>query len=36
MSTRIVGELPGARIVEGDKFGAVGLGLTIEALRRYG
>jgi len=30
----IVGELPGARIVEGDKFGAVGLGLTIEALRR--
>jgi hypothetical chaperone protein len=28
--------LPSARIVEGDIFGAVGKGLTIEALRRYG
>ncbi|HEY0331838.1 MAG TPA: Hsp70 family protein [Rhodopseudomonas sp.] len=28
--------LPGARIVEGDTFGAVGKGLTIEAGRRYG
>jgi hypothetical chaperone protein len=28
--------LPSARIVEGDSFGAVGKGLTIEALRRYG
>lgn len=32
----ITGALPEARIVEGDKFGAVGLGLTIEAGRRYG
>lgn len=32
----ITGALPDARIVEGDKFGAVGLGLTIEAGRRYG
>ncbi|WP_114395167.1 Hsp70 family protein [Oleisolibacter albus] len=32
----ITAELPQARIVEGDKFGAVGLGLTIEAERRYG
>jgi hypothetical chaperone protein len=28
--------VPGARIVEGDIFGAVGKGLTLEALRRYG
>jgi hypothetical chaperone protein len=28
--------LPAARIVDGDTFGAVGKGLTIEALRRYG
>jgi hypothetical chaperone protein len=28
--------VPLARIVEGDTFGAVGKGLTIEALRRYG
>src|SRR5665647_1063716 len=28
--------VPMARIVEGDTFGAVGKGLTIEALRRYG
>lgn len=28
--------LPSARIVEGDTFGAVGKGLTLEALRRYG
>jgi hypothetical chaperone protein len=27
--------LPSARIVEGDTFGAVGKGLTLEALRRY-
>lgn len=32
----ITAELPEARVVEGDKFGAVGLGLTIEAGRRYG
>jgi hypothetical chaperone protein len=32
----IVCEVPTARIVEGDKFGSVGLGLTIDALRRYG
>jgi hypothetical chaperone protein len=28
--------LPAARVVDGDTFGAVGKGLTIEALRRYG
>lgn len=28
--------VPDARIVEGDKFGAVGLGLTVDALRRFG
>jgi len=28
--------VPQARIVEGDTFGAVGKGLTLEALRRYG
>jgi hypothetical chaperone protein len=32
----IVGALPGARIVEGDKFGAVGTGLAIDAMRRFG
>ncbi|MFL9825203.1 Hsp70 family protein [Rhodoplanes sp. SY1] len=28
--------LPDAAVVDGDRFGAVGLGLTIEAQRRYG
>ena len=28
--------VPEARLVEGDTFGAVGKGLTLEALRRYG
>ena len=28
--------LPSARVVEGDTFGAVGKGLTLEAMRRYG
>jgi hypothetical chaperone protein len=28
--------VPAARIIEGDTFGAVGKGLTIEAVRRYG
>lgn len=28
--------IPSARVVEGDTFGSVGLGLTIEAARRYG
>ncbi|CAN7245336.1 Hsp70 family protein [Bradyrhizobium sp. LjRoot220] len=28
--------MPSARLVEGDTFGAVGKGLTLEALRRYG
>jgi hypothetical chaperone protein len=32
----ILGELPDARVVEGDKFGSVGLGLTLEAAIRYG
>ncbi|WP_044562418.1 Hsp70 family protein [Azospirillum sp. B4] len=31
----ILAELPDARVVEGDKFGSVGLGLTLEAMRRY-
>ncbi|TXM99243.1 Hsp70 family protein, partial [Methylobacterium sp. WL122] len=26
--------LPGARVVEGDTFGSVGIGLTLEAIRR--
>ncbi|SNB55637.1 hypothetical chaperone protein [Arboricoccus pini] len=28
--------LPAARVVDGDRFGSVGQGLTLEALRRYG
>jgi hypothetical chaperone protein len=32
----ILRELPAARVVEGDKFGSVGLGLTLEAALRYG
>jgi len=28
--------VPSARVIEGDTFGAVGKGLTLEALRRYG
>lgn len=32
----IVSRLPQARVVEGDTFGAVGAGLTVEAARRYG
>lgn len=32
----IVAEAPGARVVEGDTFGSVGVGLTLEAARRYG
>ncbi|MCX7315167.1 MAG: Hsp70 family protein [Alphaproteobacteria bacterium] len=32
----IVGSLSDARIIEGDTFGAVGKGLTIEAARRFG
>jgi hypothetical chaperone protein len=32
----IIKAAPNARIVEGDIFGAVGKGLTLEALRRYG
>jgi hypothetical chaperone protein len=30
----LTGALPAARVVEGDTFGSVGLGLTIEAARR--
>ncbi len=29
-------EMPKARVIEGDTFGSVGMGLTIEAQRRYG
>lgn len=32
----ITAALPGARVVEGDTFGSVGIGLTIEAGRRFG
>lgn len=32
----VTGLLPDARLVEGDTFGSVGTGLTIEAQRRYG
>jgi len=32
----IIKAVPSARVVEGDIFGAVGNGLTLEALRRYG
>ncbi len=32
----IVAQVPAARVIEGDTFGAVGKGLTIEAARRYG
>jgi hypothetical chaperone protein len=32
----IEAELPRARVVEGDRFGAIGLGLALEAQRRYG
>ncbi|MEH3146035.1 MAG: Hsp70 family protein [Methylobacterium frigidaeris] len=32
----ILAAAPGARVVEGDTFGSVGTGLTIEAARRYG
>ena len=31
----ILGELPNSRVVEGDKFGSVGLGLTLESMLRY-
>lgn len=34
--TAILAELPGARVVEGNIFGSVGTGLTIEAARRFG
>lgn len=32
----ILAQAPGARVVEGNIFGSVGLGLTVEAQRRYG
>jgi hypothetical chaperone protein len=32
----IVAAVPDARIVEGDTFGSVGLGLTLDAVRRFG
>lgn len=32
----IVAAVPEARVVEGDTFGSVGTGLTLEAVRRYG
>lgn len=32
----ITAALPDARVVEGDTFGSVGTGLTLEAVRRYG
>jgi hypothetical chaperone protein len=33
---RILAHLPKARLVEGDRFGSVGLGLAIDAERRFG
>ena len=30
----LTASLPGARVVDGDTFGSVGIGLTIEAIRR--
>lgn len=33
---RIVGLFPGARVVQGDMFGSVGLGLAIDAHRKFG
>ena len=33
---RIIQSVPGARVIDGDTFGAVGKGLTIEADRRFG
>jgi len=32
----ILGAVPAAKVIDGDTFGAVGKGLTIEAARRYG
>ncbi len=32
----ITDALPGAKVIDGDTFGAVGAGLTVEAIRRYG
>ncbi|HYH38967.1 MAG TPA: Hsp70 family protein [Azospirillum sp.] len=32
----IVGGFPEARVIEGDTFGSVGQGLSVEAVRRYG
>lgn len=32
----ILGHLPGARVVDGDMFGSVGLGLALDAQRRFG
>ncbi|WP_448192243.1 Hsp70 family protein [Azospirillum sp. sgz301742] len=34
--TAIVGGFPEARVIEGDTFGSVGQGLSVEAVRRYG
>jgi hypothetical chaperone protein len=36
VKSAIVAELPNAKVVEGDTFGSVGLGLAIEAGRRFG
>ncbi len=32
----ITAAVPDALVVEGDTFGSVGIGLTLEAVRRYG
>jgi hypothetical chaperone protein len=32
----ILAGVPAAKVIDGDTFGAVGKGLTIEAARRYG
>jgi hypothetical chaperone protein len=33
---RVLALFPGARVVDGDLFGSVGMGLTIDAQRRFG
>lgn len=36
LKTAIESALPNAKVIEGDTFGSVGIGLTIEASRRFG
>ena len=36
LRSAIAAALPRAKVIEGDTFGSVGIGLTIEASRRFG